>query len=249
MILGLRWHIGNGTNIKIWGDGWLLGGDFFWPTTSPRILNPNAHVSSLLNPDDGCWNIELIRQVFNEADVKLILQIPRHQNRREDRLVWHFNNDGIYTVKSGYHTYIQRIREDQGASQPSSQLWKRIWGAQVPNKFKHFIWRTAHDALPTKMNLCKRNIIEEAVCPVCQTTIETTTHILRDCSLARTIWRIQNIQIPDAGTEPSPLLWIQDMNATLTADKWIRFIVIHCGGSVIASLMGKEDGKYNLWNG
>lgn len=30
LILGrLRWHIGDGTNIKIWGDEWMPGGDFF----------------------------------------------------------------------------------------------------------------------------------------------------------------------------------------------------------------------------
>lgn len=108
-----------------------------------------------------------MRHVFNEEDAKLILQIPRNQTRGEDKLAWHFNNDEMYTVRSGYHTYVQCLREDQDQPLSSSQLWKKVWGAPLPNKFKHFIWRVAHDALPTRMNLCRRNITEETVCPVC----------------------------------------------------------------------------------
>lgn len=72
LILGLRWYIGDGTNIKIWGNWWILGADFFWPASGPRILDSEATINTLLDPMTGDLNMELIRRVFNEEDVRLI---------------------------------------------------------------------------------------------------------------------------------------------------------------------------------
>lgn len=119
------------------------GGRFLLASDKPQNPTPRAPVSCLLYQIFGGWNMALIRQVFGEDDVNIILQIPHNQSRGEDKLIWHFSNDGMYSVKSGYHTYMQQIREDRGLSSSLGHLWKKIWGALILNKFKHFIWRVA----------------------------------------------------------------------------------------------------------
>lgn len=176
--------------------------------------------------------------------------IPRNQSMGEDKLVWHFNNDGIYTVKSGYHTYLQRIREDSGQLWSTSHLWRKIWGAPVPNKLKHFIWRAAQDVLPTRWNLCSRNITEQLECPVCSATDETTTHIIRDFQIARSeCTKTSNNQMLGRN-------WNRHCgwkNLTTASPRISGFVsllqLILYGGIVTASSTTREAGNLIRWSG
>lgn len=50
----------------------------------------------------GLWNEGLIKENFWPVDADLILQIPLSIVNQYDSLVWHFDKNGEYTVKSGY---------------------------------------------------------------------------------------------------------------------------------------------------
>lgn len=71
-----RKRIGSGYQTKIWGDPWL-----------PDLINPCiesqcypelqlATVSSLHSATTGTWDVDLIKEYFNERDQQLILSIP-----------------------------------------------------------------------------------------------------------------------------------------------------------------------------
>jgi hypothetical protein len=50
-------------------------------------------------------------------------------------------------------------------------LWRMIWGMNVPNSVKMFIWRAYHNILPTKENLQKKGIaLDLLICYVYSTT-------------------------------------------------------------------------------
>ena len=53
---------------------------------------------------------------------------------------------------------------DATSSDTSNQktFWNCIWKLRVPNKIKTFLWRVCSEALPTKENLRKRKIIDNA---------------------------------------------------------------------------------------
>lgn len=67
-------------------------------------------------------------------------------------------------------------------------LWKKLWNACVPGKVKIGAWRGCLDVLPTRTKLVKKSWIQQDDCLFCGGQPETIEHILRDCSMAATIW-------------------------------------------------------------
>ena len=59
---------------------------------------------------------------------------------------------GSYSIRSRF--------TDEGVK----RFWKSIWHLKVPNKVKVFLWRACLSALPTKVGLHKRNIIDNKIC-------------------------------------------------------------------------------------
>jgi hypothetical protein len=56
---GMGWRVGNGENIKIWGDAWLpLPQVRLFPP--PLVLLPDSKVSMLIDPATGWWNLDLV---------------------------------------------------------------------------------------------------------------------------------------------------------------------------------------------
>ena len=64
-------------------------------------------------------------------------------------------------------------------------LFRSLWMLQIPNKIKVFGRRASNDILPTKLNLSKRRIIDDAMCPICLRFPESTVHALWECDVAR----------------------------------------------------------------
>jgi hypothetical protein len=57
-------------------------------------------------------------------------------------------------------------------------VWKAIWKLGVPRPMKMFMWRACHNLLPTRVNLVKRKVIDNALCPCCGRENETVLHVL-----------------------------------------------------------------------
>ncbi|XP_041016311.1 uncharacterized protein LOC121258849 [Juglans microcarpa x Juglans regia] len=58
----------------------------------------------------------------------------------------------------------------------------------TPRVVKTFIWKALNDSLPTRVNLMKRKIIEDARCPICEGEEESICHILWSCAAASDVW-------------------------------------------------------------
>lgn len=92
-------------------------------------------VTDLIDPTTGKWDKELIEGLFWEEDVKQILTIPIRAGV-EDGLAWHFDNRGIFSVKSAYHVLEderRRHKPKQDGASSSGQTnmeklcWQQIW--------------------------------------------------------------------------------------------------------------------------
>lgn len=152
---GCRWDIGNGKQVHAWTDKWVprpLSFKVISACPNPSLLN--LKVADLISPA-GEWNKDLLNLCFQAPDVEIILQIPLSTRvSREDRIIWHYDKWGQYTVKSGYTLAKKQIDEAEnrvrGESSSNSPDWSvNIWKLHIPEKIKHFIWRVYNDSLPT----------------------------------------------------------------------------------------------------
>jgi len=89
---GMIWRVGDGNNLHIWQDPWLPRGVFRRPIT-PRGACLLTYVSELINPSSWDWDVELVKRIFWEEDVKVILALPVHEGR-DNLIAWHYDNHG-----------------------------------------------------------------------------------------------------------------------------------------------------------
>ncbi|KAH7576723.1 hypothetical protein JRO89_XS01G0136400 [Xanthoceras sorbifolium] len=97
---GLCWRVGNGTSILVYKDRWLPRPNSF-QVISPPVLGSSCLVSSLWSAL-GSWNSNLIRRSFFAVDADLILSLPTSSLGLDYLIIWHYENNGLYSVKSGY---------------------------------------------------------------------------------------------------------------------------------------------------
>ncbi|XP_042939545.1 uncharacterized protein LOC122274584 [Carya illinoinensis] len=66
--------------------------------------------------------------------------------------------------------------------------WESIWKLNIHGVVKQFLWKVCHELLPTRLNLFKKHIINNNMCPVCEREVETTIHALWCCPVASDVW-------------------------------------------------------------
>lgn len=125
-------------------------------------------------------------------------------------MIWRSSNKGHFTVKYPYHLEVEIINRKNGEiSNGNTELnyWKMTWKLNVPGFVKHFTWKACNDLLPTKVNLYKRMVIQNSVCPICLRDDENTIHALWSCLVASDIWGA-GVNPLRKWTSNMPSLWI-----------------------------------------
>ncbi|KAK6124264.1 hypothetical protein DH2020_042016 [Rehmannia glutinosa] len=183
---GIRWRVGNGRNINIVSDPWLPRPFSFKPVTPSNLISAH-HVADLIS--EGQWNTQLVRQNFWPLDRDLILSIPLSHSNPPDKIIWHYEKSGNYSVRSGYKLALQnQLSSGPSSSTVVSTWWRRLWKLRIPEKIKIFCWRAFHGILPCATQLIKRGISMSPLCSRCHHCVETIEHVLRDCSDSRSVW-------------------------------------------------------------
>uniref|UniRef100_A0A7N2MHX6 Reverse transcriptase zinc-binding domain-containing protein n=1 Tax=Quercus lobata TaxID=97700 RepID=A0A7N2MHX6_QUELO len=78
--------------------------------------------------------------------------------------------------------------EGASTNDMTGQFWQTIWSLGIPNMLKTFAWKASCNILPTKVNLCRRGVIDNATCEACGMAEETSGHLFWDCTKAREVW-------------------------------------------------------------
>lgn len=185
----VRWAIGNGESVNIREDLWLHRGTIGGPANK----SDPKRVADLICQQNASWKESDLRQIFDAEIVEDILSIPLKSPLAKDRLIWTERQSGKYSVKSGYNACREKETQHsayQASSsfQPTPRFWNSIWKAHIPPKWRFFLWNVCQNALPTKENLAKRNIIYQPECPICYSEVETTEHIFTRCPWTEQIW-------------------------------------------------------------
>ena len=189
---GLQWRVGNGASIRIYQDDWLPNPHSRKVISTPDFLGCNAKVSVLIDHNKNSWIDEVVDHIFLPHEASLIKAIPLSIDVCEDNLFWCRNNNGIYSVKSGYSVFLEDEMKDSPSSSDlslSRKMWRGVWSLRIPNRVKTLLWRAGSDALPTKVNLQKRRILSDASCPGCNFENESSLHALWSCPCLLPIWQ------------------------------------------------------------
>ncbi|KAK4389823.1 putative ribonuclease H protein [Sesamum angolense] len=194
---GIRWRVGDGQSIRVWSDPWLPRPSTFLPITTRSLFLPDLRVSDLLDSENGRWHKELIEGLFCPEDATLIQSIPLGQFNWADTMVWHYNKNGKFSVKSASHLAQSIALENRspldGQCSTRSSNWQFIWSTKVPNKIKVFLWRLCREAIPTTSNLLRQRCVVEQACLTCGVDTKTTKHVFLECSYARHVWALSNL--------------------------------------------------------
>ena len=83
---------------------------------------------------------------------------------------------------------LEGTEEASASSDEKSRSFWSIWQLRVPNKVKIFLWRACTDALPIKVNLQKRRVLDNSVCSLCQRAPEDIFHAVWSCEAIQSVW-------------------------------------------------------------
>ncbi|KAK3188720.1 hypothetical protein Dsin_028281 [Dipteronia sinensis] len=230
---GLRWRVGDGKAILIYKNQWFLR-----PTTlkifSPQKLGEFATAGQLLSPTGG-WDVEIIKNNFNVDDADAFLSLLVGNGSSQDMLLWHYEQSGIYSLKSGYRLgcNMRTLASTSGLGEGVS-WWKFSWKADIPTKVKVFIWKACNNWIPTRVNLAMKGFQVASGCPICLCGRESTLHALWGCSKLRGVrecWKL------DQGNFKGDQVQFFDF-MLYCFDKWDEeSVIVFCVG------------LWRLWNG
>lgn len=118
-----------------------------------------------------------------------------------DKLIWHNNSNGEYTVRSGYWL-LTHDPSDMQYKPPippgSTDLKNKIWKLQIIPKIKHMLQRTVSRALPTCSRLITRGMQIDSNCHRCRNEQETINYVLFSCPNAKMVWHLSSAPILQA---------------------------------------------------
>ncbi|KAK2434249.1 hypothetical protein QL285_019418 [Trifolium repens] len=183
---GLRWRIGDGTNIRVWQDAWLRDEDNSFITTPMIEGRENMRVCDLMEAGGGGWRRNLIYEYFNTRDAHCISNIPLFGDMQEDTPCWKFLRNGEYSVKSAYYYTMENLVDNNELRVEGN--WQNIWELKIPQKMKVFLWRAARGCLPTRQRLQQKGVNCPHTCAHCQQNFENEWHLFFGCEKAQEIW-------------------------------------------------------------
>lgn len=118
------------------GEIWLRLGKWLtkFKVWSPVFgLGQNAFVSELIDSDTKMWNRIKILNKFTNYEAQQILSFPLSWRLPIDKITWHWEKDGNFSMRSPYHL-------------------------KVPNYVCNFLSRLAKRILPTRGRLEKKGL-------------------------------------------------------------------------------------------
>ncbi|XP_058181438.1 uncharacterized protein LOC131299883 [Rhododendron vialii] len=201
---------------------------------SPKPPDYNIHkVTDVINFGSNQWDLRKLAGVVPPDVIEAISSIlPIPLIYRPDQLVWHFNSNGDYSVKSGYHigvahnsVLISLLKEKPLSSfQPNKGLWKVVWSMKVVNKVESFWWRERVTIFwrPRKI-YSNVGATPPTYAPFVRKEVEMVEHTLFFYSWVRPVWFGCNIQVlGDLGGNSSTVKWASEIVDSLTEGRYSK---------------------------
>lgn len=128
------------------------------------------------------WDIDLVNDLFNDRDQRLVLNVQLWDNIVDDTIYWSMENSGLYSVRSSYRL----LQSHKG-------LWNVVDNSNRWWKLQQKCWILCGEQLRAVYQRChcsnKSMSPVQDICPMCSLEEETIMHALVSCFRAIQIWR------------------------------------------------------------
>lgn len=116
--------VGTGEKVSVLNHPWLVGDKD--PYVSTRSLGlMDKCVSSLFVAGSRQWDVDLVCDMFNNRDVRLILGTPLSPSATNDFWSWQRERTCDFFVRSVYKLIHGRHQVREGAN--NSNFWRALW--------------------------------------------------------------------------------------------------------------------------
>ena len=187
-------YTSNGRLIHIWEDKWLPSPTTYKVISPPKPFDDFPMVPALIVENSRRWKVDTLKSLFLPFEVDTILNIPLSYSLPEDKIIWVGNKRGEFSVKSAYYVALTVINSsdcrESSYGDPRTPLWKRIWQLKIPPKIRIFYWKACVNALPTMLNLRRRGVNTDGLCPMCGQVVESIYHALFKCAGVKNVWEL-----------------------------------------------------------
>ncbi|XP_059623183.1 uncharacterized protein LOC132266347 [Cornus florida] len=129
---------------------------------------------------------------FNQSDRDLILQLPLSVLGGLDCKVWGASKNGQFSVKSAY--YIAEsllckevsfpLEEECSFDANRGSMWKQVGRLHSHRKIQLFLWQSLYDRVPVNELLWHRQVVDNPLCHICESNVESVHHLLCSASTA-----------------------------------------------------------------
>jgi hypothetical protein len=111
-------------------------------------------------------------------------------SHHEDGWIWKVNPEEGFSVKSVYDMLTDGDVTNN-LTDFELKIFSNIWESPAPSKVVAFSWQLFHDCIPTRVNLFRRGVINQAArvnCVWCVHSPESANHLFLHCILAHRVW-------------------------------------------------------------
>lgn len=102
---GLIKRIGTGEGTNIWNTNWLPRNGLLRPVECV-LRDPPQNVCELIDQVSVAWDTKKVKAAFLPMDVEAILNIPICTRRQDDFWAWHYDKNGLFSVRSAYRMLV-----------------------------------------------------------------------------------------------------------------------------------------------
>jgi hypothetical protein len=180
-------ELGNGKTTLFWGDKWLN-------QSAPADMAPNLarlvhkRIQSTLTVEQGLLNREWTNGITGSMSPEAIAEYaqlrdaltPVTTTDTEDKLIWRWSSDGVYSAKSAY-----TMLHSGSIKFPGHSL---IWKAWTPMKVKIFLWLAFRRRHWTADCRARHGLEAREECLLCDQVPKTIDHLLCTCPFAHEAW-------------------------------------------------------------
>ncbi|XP_026429504.1 uncharacterized protein LOC113325851 [Papaver somniferum] len=129
----------------------------------------------------------VLEELFDQPIVVEIMNITIHINQ-EDMLICLLEKNGKFTVKPCYRRMFADKQLNVSVGPRMQKIHKTLWKLPILPRIRQFIWKCISELLSTRDVLCSSITGQDKSCPFCEQHLETSTHVIINCSLSRAVW-------------------------------------------------------------